>query len=77
MLIGDFDYDSMWMENRWLTPLFFWSFVVLALFLLLNFIIGILADGCDASDTPAHMQTHTRARARTHLDPHLYMHTHV
>eukprot|EP00906_Rhabdomonas_costata_P035684 RCo050132 len=45
MLLGDFDYNEMWLENRWLTPLFFWSFVILSLFLVLNFIIGILADG--------------------------------
>eukprot|EP01063_Lacrimia_lanifica_P015261 TRINITY_DN22073_c0_g1_i1.p1 TRINITY_DN22073_c0_g1~~TRINITY_DN22073_c0_g1_i1.p1 ORF type:complete len:874 (+),score=327.79 TRINITY_DN22073_c0_g1_i1:76-2622(+) len=45
MLLGDFDYPSLRRENRVLAGLYFWSFSVLCLFLLLNFIIAILGDG--------------------------------
>eukprot|EP01006_Ploeotia_vitrea_P052954 TRINITY_DN67743_c10_g2_i1.p1 TRINITY_DN67743_c10_g2~~TRINITY_DN67743_c10_g2_i1.p1 ORF type:complete len:784 (-),score=92.18 TRINITY_DN67743_c10_g2_i1:838-3189(-) len=44
MLLGDFDYPAMREENRFLAWLFFFSFVILGLFLLLNFIIAIIAD---------------------------------
>jgi len=44
MLLGDFDYPSLRRENRVLAGLFFWSFSVLCLFLLLNFIIAIIVE---------------------------------
>ena len=44
MLVGDMDYEAMRNENRFLTPVFFWSFVILALFLLLNFLIAIISE---------------------------------
>eukprot|EP00760_Papus_ankaliazontas_P009103 PhM_4_TR13966/c0_g1_i1/m.91663 len=44
MLVGDFDYFAMYEVNRYLTAFFFWSFVIIALFLLLNFVIAILSE---------------------------------
>eukprot|EP01065_Artemidia_motanka_P019591 TRINITY_DN23349_c0_g1_i1.p1 TRINITY_DN23349_c0_g1~~TRINITY_DN23349_c0_g1_i1.p1 ORF type:complete len:1218 (+),score=384.97 TRINITY_DN23349_c0_g1_i1:71-3724(+) len=55
LLLGDFDYDSLREENRFVAFIFFWSFVVLGLFLLLNFIIAVLSDafGNASSERPA------------------------
>eukprot|EP00760_Papus_ankaliazontas_P001361 PhM_4_TR10454/c3_g1_i1/m.21275 len=45
MLLGQIDYRAMRTEQRQMTGFFFWSFEVLGLFLLLNFIIAVLTDG--------------------------------
>eukprot|EP00756_Hemistasia_phaeocysticola_P034047 Hpha_TRINITY_DN16501_c2_g9::TRINITY_DN16501_c2_g9_i1::g.137209::m.137209 len=42
MLLGDFDYDGMRAENRVLTAFFFWSYVLLTFFIMLQFLIAIL-----------------------------------
>jgi hypothetical protein len=47
MLMGDFDYPGMRQENRYLSGVFFWSFEILGLFILLNFITAFIADGFD------------------------------
>eukprot|EP00759_Apiculatamorpha_spiralis_P036350 PhF_6_TR36531/c0_g1_i2/m.53844/K04990/PKD2L1; polycystin 2L1 len=44
MLVGNFDYPSMHEINRYLTGFFFWTYVIIALFLLLNFLIAVLSD---------------------------------
>jgi hypothetical protein len=41
-LIGDFDYWALWGENRALAFVYFWTFIVLGLFMLLNFIVAIM-----------------------------------
>ena len=45
MLLGDFDFESLREESKYLAAIFFWSFVVLGLFLLLNFLVAILSEG--------------------------------
>ncbi|KAJ9464875.1 Polycystin-2 [Diplonema papillatum] len=45
MLLGDFDYAALRLENRFLAGLYFWSFVVIGLFLLLNFLVAIMSEG--------------------------------
>eukprot|EP01065_Artemidia_motanka_P019742 TRINITY_DN2357_c0_g2_i1.p1 TRINITY_DN2357_c0_g2~~TRINITY_DN2357_c0_g2_i1.p1 ORF type:complete len:965 (+),score=330.14 TRINITY_DN2357_c0_g2_i1:126-3020(+) len=45
MLLGDFDYVTLRNENRVLAGFFFWSFTVIGLFLMLNFLIAILSEG--------------------------------
>lgn len=45
MLLGQFDYTSMRAVQPQLTGLYFFSFIVLCLFMLLNFIIAILNEG--------------------------------
>ena len=44
MLLGDYDFESLKRENRFLAGIFFWAFVVLALFLMLNFLVAILTN---------------------------------
>lgn len=44
MLFGDFDYDALKRDNRILASLFFWAFLILGLFCLLNFLIGVLTE---------------------------------
>ena len=44
MLLGDFDYEALRRENRFLAGAFFWTYCILALFLLLNFIIAIISE---------------------------------
>jgi hypothetical protein len=44
MLLGDFDYDALKVENRVLAGMFFWAFIILGLFCLLNFLIGVLME---------------------------------
>uniref|UniRef100_A0A7S1HS30 Polycystin cation channel PKD1/PKD2 domain-containing protein n=1 Tax=Eutreptiella gymnastica TaxID=73025 RepID=A0A7S1HS30_9EUGL len=68
MLLGDFDYDAMREDNRWMAWLFFWSYIILGLFLLLNFIIAVLGEGFakvkgEQKNTPLHVQI-TRAAKR-------------
>uniref|UniRef100_A0A7S1NLL2 Polycystin cation channel PKD1/PKD2 domain-containing protein n=1 Tax=Eutreptiella gymnastica TaxID=73025 RepID=A0A7S1NLL2_9EUGL len=43
-LVGDFDWDSLREENRFLAYFFFWSFVILQVFMVLNFLIAIFTD---------------------------------
>eukprot|EP00754_Rhynchopus_humris_P014414 Rhum_TRINITY_DN14386_c0_g1::Rhum_TRINITY_DN14386_c0_g1_i1::g.84011::m.84011/K04990/PKD2L1; polycystin 2L1 len=45
MLLGDFDFESLRQESIYLAAVFFWSFIVIALFLLLNFVVAILSEG--------------------------------
>eukprot|EP00759_Apiculatamorpha_spiralis_P024431 PhF_6_TR27905/c0_g1_i3/m.40932 len=47
MLVGDFDYDEMRVENEAITLFFFWSYHILCLFIMLNFIAAILGDAFD------------------------------
>eukprot|EP01065_Artemidia_motanka_P036652 TRINITY_DN4460_c0_g1_i1.p1 TRINITY_DN4460_c0_g1~~TRINITY_DN4460_c0_g1_i1.p1 ORF type:complete len:1145 (+),score=348.44 TRINITY_DN4460_c0_g1_i1:73-3507(+) len=42
-LLGDFDYPSLRQENKQMAAFFFWSFQVIAFFLLLNFIIAVIS----------------------------------
>jgi hypothetical protein len=44
MLVGSFDYPAMKNENRVLAGFFFWSYIILGLFCLLNFLIGVLME---------------------------------
>jgi hypothetical protein len=44
-VIGQFDYKSMKDENRSVAFIYFWTFVVLANFVLLNFIIAVISEG--------------------------------
>jgi hypothetical protein len=44
-LQGDFDYMLLWRENRALAFVYFWSFIILGLFILLNFTVAILMRG--------------------------------
>eukprot|EP00756_Hemistasia_phaeocysticola_P007942 Hpha_TRINITY_DN14443_c0_g3::TRINITY_DN14443_c0_g3_i1::g.157858::m.157858 len=55
LLLGDFDYDALREENRFVAFAYFWSFVILGLFLLLNFIIAVLSDafGTASAERPA------------------------
>eukprot|EP00755_Sulcionema_specki_P010903 Sspe_Gene.47686::Locus_24438_Transcript_2_3_Confidence_0.286_Length_3554::g.47686::m.47686 len=43
-LLGDFDYPALREENKQMAAAFFWSFQVLGLFLLLNFLIAVISD---------------------------------
>jgi hypothetical protein len=42
MLIGDFEFESMAKVNRNVAGLYFWTFMILALFLMLSFLVGVL-----------------------------------
>jgi hypothetical protein len=44
MLIGDMDYDGMKAESWYLAAAFFWSFIILGLFMLLNMMIAVIGD---------------------------------
>ena len=44
MLMGEFDYEAMKRENRVLAGMFFWGFIILGLFILLNFLIGVISE---------------------------------
>ena len=44
LLVGESKYDDMKAVNRFLAGAYFWSFLILALYLLLNSIIAILSD---------------------------------
>lgn len=54
-VIGDFDYDAMREENLFLAGIFFWAYMLLALFLLLNFIIAVIGNafGQESADLVA------------------------
>ena len=42
ILVGDFDYETMKLVNPVLAAVFFWSYNILAIFLMLNFFVGAL-----------------------------------
>eukprot|EP00760_Papus_ankaliazontas_P035464 PhM_4_TR7807/c0_g1_i1/m.3517 len=44
MLVGQFDYLAMKEENPELTAWYFWSYEILAMFLLLNFILALVSN---------------------------------
>lgn len=44
MLLGQFDYEEIKNENRVQAGFFFWSYIILGLFCLLNFLIGVLME---------------------------------
>jgi hypothetical protein len=46
-LVGDFDYHSMYTKQKSLTFIYFWSYIVTGLFIMLNFITGIIGDKFD------------------------------
>lgn len=43
-LVGQYDYQAMKDENRAVTFIFFWSFTIICLFILLNFVIAVVMD---------------------------------
>lgn len=43
LLVGDFDYSALRRVNSGIAGLFFWSYVILGLFLMLSFFVGTLA----------------------------------
>ena len=47
LLVGQFDYEAMRSENRGLTFVYFWTFTILGLFVLLNFIVAVVMNGFD------------------------------
>eukprot|EP01062_Namystynia_karyoxenos_P070432 TRINITY_DN6580_c1_g2_i1.p1 TRINITY_DN6580_c1_g2~~TRINITY_DN6580_c1_g2_i1.p1 ORF type:complete len:1593 (+),score=622.76 TRINITY_DN6580_c1_g2_i1:147-4781(+) len=47
LLLGDFDYEELREENLIMAGFFFWTFVILGLFLLLNFIIAVISEAFD------------------------------
>ena len=53
MLIGDFDYDGLKEEQWYLAALFFWSFIILGLFLLLNMMIAVIGDAFEQEQNAA------------------------
>lgn len=44
-LIGDVDYGAMTLENIIVTIFFFWAFMILGQFILLNFLVAVISDG--------------------------------
>jgi WD40 repeat protein len=44
LLVGDYDYDALSFTARGAALIFFWSYTVLSLFVLLNFLIAVLGD---------------------------------
>eukprot|EP00760_Papus_ankaliazontas_P016856 PhM_4_TR16901/c0_g1_i1/m.26068/K04990/PKD2L1; polycystin 2L1 len=55
-LLGEFDYHAMLEENPEITPFYFWSYQILVLFLLLNFITAILSEGFSESSRDISLQ---------------------
>eukprot|EP00756_Hemistasia_phaeocysticola_P007093 Hpha_TRINITY_DN14116_c0_g2::TRINITY_DN14116_c0_g2_i1::g.10605::m.10605 len=54
-LVGDFDYATLRDENQNMAWVFFWSYQVLGMFILLNFIIAVLGDAfSDISQGSSH-----------------------
>ena len=49
MLLGQLDYPSMKLVNPVLAGLYFWSFLVIAFFLVLNFIVAVIGDSFSAA----------------------------
>jgi hypothetical protein len=47
MLLGDVDYYELRAENYVLAGIFFWSYMLVAVFLLLNFIIAVIGNSFD------------------------------
>lgn len=69
MLVGDIDYEAMRRENRFLAGAFFWTFIILALFLLLNFLIAIISEAFAKISGKAYSQSldETLLRMYQHL----------
>ena len=44
LLVGDYDYDTMRMQNSFFAGVFFWSFVIVCTFVLLNALVAVLRD---------------------------------
>lgn len=44
-LIGDVEYGAMTLENIVVTIFFFWAFMILGQFILLNFLVAVISDG--------------------------------
>lgn len=44
-LIGDVDYTAMTMETIIVTIFFFWAYMILGQFILLNFLVAVISDG--------------------------------
>jgi hypothetical protein len=44
LLLGDNDYQSMSLENRGATLVFFWLYNTMCLFILLNFLVAVISD---------------------------------
>merc|ERR1711916_209024 len=44
LLVGDYDYEALSTTARGATVVFFWAYTVMSLFILLNFLIAVLAD---------------------------------
>eukprot|EP00759_Apiculatamorpha_spiralis_P031740 PhF_6_TR33560/c0_g1_i1/m.48959/K04990/PKD2L1; polycystin 2L1 len=66
MLVGNFDYQSMHDVNKYLTGFFFWSFVIIALFLLLNFVIAILSEAFAKVSGKAYSESMDQALTKTY-----------
>ena len=49
MLMGQLDYESMKRVNPTLAGLYFWSFLIIGFFLLLNFIVAVVSDAFTAA----------------------------
>ena len=46
-LVGDFDYHQLYTQQKSLTFIYFWSFIVIGLYIMLNFITGIIGEKFD------------------------------
>jgi hypothetical protein len=57
MLLGDFNYGELYEEDRFVTAVFFWSYFILALFLLLNFILAVIADSFGKENSKTRAET--------------------
>ena len=44
MAVGDFDYDSMYLSQRFLGPVLFWVFIFLVYFVLISMFIALLSE---------------------------------
>lgn len=49
MLLGELDYAAMKIVNPTLTGLYFWSFLIISFFLILNFIVAVVGDAFTAA----------------------------
>lgn len=51
MLLGDSDYDAMRETNELLAGLFYWAFMILGLFLTMNFIMAVIGEALSQEET--------------------------
>lgn len=57
-VLGDLDFDTLWDNNRFMGPLFFISFVVLFVFILLNMFLAIIDEAyTHVTSKYAHVET--------------------